>query len=354
MSFALIFSVALISGGGFFFQKQMGLAIERRAVDRGFEQRTIDLLPDELHAGLCGSGAPLPDPNRAGPCVVVVAARKIYIVDAGVGSARKVGLMGMAPGQIDGIFLTHFHSDHIGGLGEMMLQRWTAAGHSEPVDVYGPEGVESVVDGFNAAYKLDSGYRVAHHGAATIPSSGSGGTARPFAAPSDDGSVVVLERDGLTVRAFSVRHTPVVPAVGYRFEYRGRSIVISGDTAPSESLEKNAKGADILFHEGLQTTMVSILHDSAARHGQSTLAKITGDIPSYHTTPEDAAKIAERAGVRRLVFYHIIPALPFSYLEGAFLGDAAKFYHGSIVVGRDGLLLSLPAGGTSISMRELL
>jgi len=348
-------ALVLITACAFVFQRQIGLALVRQIAERLFSQSVLDSLPDGLHAGLCGSGAPLPDPNRAGPCVFVVAAHRLYIVDAGEGSPRKLGLMQIPPGAIEAIFLTHFHSDHIAALGEMIMERWAGGGHTEPVEVFGPQGVDSVVDGFNSAYRLDNGYRVAHHGAATMPPSGEGGVARSFSVPpSGDWSEAILQRDGLTVTAFNVRHTPVFPAVGYRFAYRGRSIVISGDTAPSESLEKNAKGADVLFHEGLQTTMVTVLHDAAARHDRKTFAKIAADIPSYHTTPEDAARIADRAGVRQLVFYHILPPLPFSYLQGAFLGGAANYYHGPISVGKDGMLLSLPPDSTAISMRQLL
>jgi len=197
-------------------------------------------------------------------------------------------------------------------------------------------------------------YRVAHHGSATMPPTGAGGVARPFSIDGEDWSQVVLNQDGLKITAFAVKHTPVFPAVGYRFDYEGRSVVISGDTAPSANLERVARGADVLFHEGLQTAMVAVLHDAAVRHGRAGLAKITADIPSYHTTPEDAARIAQQAGVGELMFYHTIPPLPLAYVNAAFLGDAPKIFAGPIVVGKDGMLLSLAPGGTSIGMRELL
>jgi ribonuclease Z len=285
----------------------------------------------------------------------VIAGKHVYVVDVGEGSPRKLALMGVAPGLVDAILITHFHSDHIAGLGELMLQRWGGASHTDPVPVIGPQGVESVVNGFNAAYALDKTYRIAHHGEATMPPSGQGGVARPFMlVAGSDASQVVLQQDGLTITAFAVRHAPVFPAAGYRFDYGGRSIVISGDTAPSPVLAKYSQGVDVLFHEGLQAAMVSVLHDAAVRNNRPGVAKITADIPSYHTTPEDAARIAQEVGVRQLVFYHTFPPLPFAYLNAAFLGDAPKIFHGPIAVGKDGLLVSLPAGGTSITMRELL
>ena len=164
----------------------------------------------------------------------------------------------------------------------------------------------------------------------------------------------MLRQDGLTITAIPVNHKPVFPAVAYRFDYGGRSLVISGDTAASPVLAAAAKGADLLLHEGLQVTMVAEMHKAAVRNGRAPMAKISADIPSYHTTPEDAAKVAAEAGVRELVFYHTIPPLPVSYLNAVFLGDAARFYKGPISVSTDGLLLSLPSGSTSIGRRNLL
>lgn len=353
----LVIPIVLLGalGAAYLLQRPLGLTLVKRFVDQAMANQLVASLPDGLHVGLCGSGSPMPDATRSGPCVLVIAGQHVFIVDAGEGGPRKLTLMGVQPGLVEGVFLTHFHSDHIGGLGELLLQRWTTGSRADQLPVYGPQGVDSVVTGFNLAYELDKGYRVAHHGAETMPPSGSGGEAHPFTiAQNSDVAQVVLERDGLTVTAFPVDHTPIFPAVGYRFDYGGRSIVISGDTAPSQSLAKAATGADVLFHEGLQVTMVSVMNESAERNGRTTAARITHDIPSYHTTPEDAAKLATQAGVKALVFYHTIPPLPVSYLNAAFLGDARKLYSGPITVSTDGLLVTLASGATTIAQRNLL
>ena len=351
----LLAVTALIAAGAALFQRQVGLAVAKRMIDR---RAAIDLAaeqPDGLHVGLCGSGSPMPDSGRAGPCVFVIAGERLYVVDAGDGATRKMALMGVQIGRIDAILLTHFHSDHIGGLGEMMLVRWASAGNSEPVPVFGPQGVDSVVEGFERAYELDTAYRVAHHGPDVVPPSGAGGSARPFELPEgSDVERTILERDGLEVTAFSVDHSPVFPAVGYRFDYKGRSAVLSGDTLPSAHLSKVSTGADLLIHEGLQTRLVEIIQQAAEKHGRRNMARITADIPSYHTTPEEAAKLASQAGVRHLVFYHIVPPVPHPYLDAAFLGDAGDFYDGPITVGTDGLLFVMPAESEVIRVRRLL
>lgn len=347
--------ILIVATAAWLFQRPIGLRLAQRALDRGLEAQVFNNLPDGLHAGLCGSGSPLADPTRSGPCVFVVAGNHLYVVDTGDGAARKLMLEGLPPAQIDAVFLTHFHSDHIAGMGDVFIQRWGGGSHHDPLPVYGPQGVETVVAGFNQAYSLDKGYRIAHHGEAAMPPSGNGGVAHPFTVvEGSDASQVVFAGNGLTVTAFAVNHTPVFPAVGYRFDYKGRSIVISGDTAASPVLAKYAHGVDVLFHEGLQTSMVSIMEKGLTAAGRGPGAKIMHDIPSYHTTPEDAARIAQQAGVRQLVMYHVIPALPIAYLNGAYLGDAPKIFSGPITVGTDGMMFSMTPGSTTITQRQLL
>ena len=157
---------------------------------------------------------------------MVVAGKRLFVFDAGSGAARNIGRLGFVHGRIDAIFLTHFHSDHIDGLGELMLQRWVSTGNQAPVPVHGPDGVDTVVAGWRQAYTADQGYRVAHHGEATVHAAGFSGTAQPFAIGAD-GRAVVLKDADLEIVAFTVDHAPVRPAVGYRIRYKGRSVVLS-------------------------------------------------------------------------------------------------------------------------------
>jgi ribonuclease Z len=166
--------------------------------------------------------------------------------------------------------------------------------------------------------------------------------------------VVLIDDGGLKVTAFPVDHNPVEPAVGYRFDYKGRSVVISGDTAPSARLEAAAHGADVLVHEGLAPNLVALQRREALAAHRTNLAAILHDILSYHTTPEAAAAIAQRAGVRYLLFSHIIPPLPLRALEGPWLGRSRDIFHGTVRVGHDGDFLSLPAGSKDIRRTDRL
>lgn len=348
----LIGAVLLLGGSAIVFQKPIGQAIIDRVVEQRASANNVAKLVDGLHVGLCGTGSPLPNAERAGPCNVVIAGEHVFVVDIGEGGARNLNLMGIPMGNIDGVFLTHLHSDHIDGMGPLLLFHWTQAATPAPLPVYGPNGVERVIAGFNEAYAIDATYRIAHHGEEIVPSEGFGGKAIPFET-SETGSVV-FEKDGLKVTAFLVDHRPVSPAVGYRFDYKGRSIVISGDTAKSSSLQDAAQGADVLVHEALQPALVASMTRALEKHNQPKNAQITRDIVDYHSTPEQAAEIARAANVRQLVLSHIVPPIPSAYLYPLLLGDAAENYDGPIAVGEDGMLFSLPAGRDEIEQKSLL
>ena len=327
-----------------------------RVFQAGLEANLGADLREELEAGLhvllCGAGGPLPDPHRGGPCVAVIAGRQVVVVDAGSGAARSLARLGLAPGVVAALFLTHFHSDHIDGIGELATLRWVGQGHTEPLPVYGPPGVSRVTSGFNEAYALDAAYRTAHHGEQVAPRGGAGLVPRGFELPGSDQPTLLYEREGLRVLVFAVDHAPVAPAVGYRFEYAGRSVVVSGDTARSSSLERAAQDVDLLVHDGLAAHMVALMQQRASQVGLANLAKIASDIPDYHATPVAAAELAQAAGAKHLLFYHIVPPLPLDLLEGLFLQGVAAAYAGPVTLGRDGTLVSLPQGSTRIVIDE--
>jgi len=346
--------VALTATAGFVLRGPIAMGMMERLYGKALSRAPDDGLVDGLHVGLCGAGGPMPDPRRTGPCTAILAGKRLFIVDSGSGASRNLALMNLPPARVEAIFLTHFHSDHIDGLGELMLQRWGGGAATSPVPVHGPAGVDQVVGGFMSAYRLDEGYRVAHHGQKVIPPSGFGGTALPFTAGEAQPDLVLIDEPGLKVSAFPVRHDPVQPAVGYVFEYKGRKVVISGDTAPSARVEAAAKGADLLVHEALAPNLVAVQGRAAKAAGRKNLEAVFHDIVDYHTSPEQAAQLAERAGVQALLLTHITPPLPLRALEGPFLGKARTLFKGEVRVGRDGDLISLPAGSKAVEHTDRL
>jgi ribonuclease Z len=340
-------------GAAFAVRVPIGSFLFDRAVKARVGQDALAPLPDGLHIGLCGTGSPLPDPDRAGPCTFIRAGKRLFLVDVGGGAVRQLGEMGVQIGQIDGIFLTHFHSDHFDGLSEAMLLRWTGGGHATPLPVYGGAGVERIVDGLNMAYALDADYRVAHHGADIVPPSGKGGRAVSFALETDTDQAVVYEGEGLQVTAIRVKHDPVAPAFGYRFDYKGRSALISGDTAYTPVLAKACNGCDLLVHEALNPEMVAKIGGALKKRGNKRLAKIMSDIPGYHASPVEAARTAHDGKAKMLVLTHIVPALPSKLLEAYFVNGTTVVYDGPIIVGHDRMLFSLPAGKAGIVRKAL-
>ena len=352
----LVALAALLAVLVWVFQRQVAMQLLKQVAHANVGRNIIPTLPDGLHVALCGTGSPFPDPSRAGPCTAVIAGDRLFVVDAGEGSARNMAYMGLPAGTMEALLLTHFHSDHIDGLGPFMLQHWGMTTATTPLPIYGPTGVDTLVDGFRAAYVYDYGYRVAHHSEKIMPSGGSGGKGMPFALPAvgQGDTVVVLDDKGLKITAFRVNHAPIEPAVGYRFDYKGRSVVITGDTKLTPTVATAAKGADILVHEALQPTLVNILGAEFEAKNMGNLAHVMRDILNYHTTPEEAAAQANAAQVKHRVYNHIVPPLPVKFAYPAFVGDAAKFFSGPITVGEDGMLFTLPANSTVIEKKQLM
>ena len=354
LGLGLLLLILLIAGAAVLFQQQIGERMFARAVDTAVARDVIGDLPDGINVVLCGSGSPLPDPSRAGPCSAVVIDGKMFMVDVGGGAVRNLGQMGLNPGAIEALLLTHFHSDHIDGMGELMMQRWAGGGRDAPLPVIAPEGVTAIVDGLNAAYAADAQYRIAHHGEATILPTGAGGEARPFSFPDGQAEMVVYEKDGIRITAFAVDHKPIAPAVGYRFDYKGRSVVFSGDTVKLPSTAKACNGCDLLVHEALNAEMVSAMEKAFEKAGRKRMAKIMADIQNYHTTPVEAAETARAGQAKMLVLSHIVPALPSAYLESYYLKGVEAAFDGPVVLGQDGMLFSLPANKDSIEQDDLL
>ena len=345
----IIFLVVVLLVGLIVTQKDKILT---QLMSRGLESRMgVDYLAklgDGLHLALCGAGGPMPAPNASGPCVAVAAGDRLFIVDAGTDGLRNLGRMGIRAGSIEAVFLTHYHSDHIDGLGELATIRWVAEANKEPLPVFGPTGLSTVVAGFNAAYSFDKVYRNEHHGDTVAPLAGAGMIAREFTTPALGVLETLIDEADLTVEALAVGHAPVVPAVGYRFTYKGRSLLITGDTIAMDNITQFAKGVDLLVHEALAPNLVMQMNDAAKKIGNAVMEKVTIDILDYHASPKQAAQTAKDANVGHLLYYHIVPPLVIPGQKSLFL-DGADAVFPNYTIGEDGVVFSLPVGSDEIN-----
>lgn len=325
--------------------------IAMRILEKGAERAmTADAtanFEDGLHVALCGAGGPLPDPKRSGACVAVLAGTQLFIVDAGTGGLRNLVAMRYPTDKIQAVLLTHFHSDHIDGLGEMATIRWVNGGNTQPLPVIGPEGVQQVVEGFNTAYQQDTVYRHEHHGNLVADLSGAGMEAIAFELPAEGQLETVYDEGDLKIQALAVDHFPVKPAVGYLFTYKDRTVLISGDTDKSANIQKFAQGIDLLVHEALAPNLVGLMNKAATKVGSHRIAKITADILDYHASPVEAAETARDAGVGHLLYYHIVPPLIIPGMESAWLEGVDDVFT-DYTLGQDGTAFTLPAGSTDI------
>jgi ribonuclease Z len=304
---------------------------------------------DGLKVIFCGTSGPLPVPGRAKACTAVLAGGKLYLVDAGPESAKNLMTWRVPLASAQALFITHLHSDHIGDVGEVNMQSWVA-GRPQALALVGPAGVERLAAGFNEAYAIDHGFRRAHHEHGEVKLPLDAGLLAPkvieIAAP--DGAVVAWKDGDLTVTAIRVAHDPVSPAFGYRFDYHGRSVVISGDTRKWPPLAAAAKGADVLIHEAQNNAMTRQMSAGLKMMGQPRMASIMADTVSYHTEPVEAADIARMAGVKVLVLSHLTQSgLPFFTSEAFTKGmdDGGKL---DWRLARDGMTIDLPAGSPEI------
>lgn len=357
---ALLVVLALGAWAAFRFSPAVQDAVvaraARAAIARGSQMPAAD---DSLRVLLCGTSSPMPDRAAAKACTIVVAGGQWVLVDIGPEATENLNLWRLPVARIGTVLLTHFHSDHIGGLGEFNMQGW-AQGRREPLQVLGPDGVEQVVGGFNAAYAPDRGYRHAHHdhGKDLMPLAAGEMQARtiaPFKAgePPSGRRSVVFERDGLVVTAIEVDHRPVMPALAYRFDYRGRSVVITGDTVYYPPLVAAARGADLLVSEGESHELLGLLAGEVAASGDGRLAGVLRDTTDYHLTPVQAARMANEAGVRELVFTHIAPPIIAKPMRVPWLRGVQEVRANGVRIGHDGMLATIPLDGGPVRFSAL-
>jgi ribonuclease Z len=312
----------------------------RKTLQSMAESQAALLSSDQMHVVLLGTGGPIPNETRDTSGTAIIAGGEFILVDVGPGIVKNMNLAALPAGHLSGLLLTHYHSDHISDLGELNFMTW-AQGRDWPLDVYGPEGVEQVVDGYSMAYALDSSYRTEHHTEEWMPSKNAVMKAHTLTIPDPEETVPFFDRNGLRISVFQADHSPVHPAVGYRFEYRGNVVVISGDTVKTPTLAKFAKDADLFLCEALNKEMVSRFSKVAGEENNPRLSRQMHDVLDYHMSPVEAAEVAQEAGVETLVLVHIVPPVENFIARRMYLKGTADAFDGEIILGEDGASFEL-------------
>jgi ribonuclease BN (tRNA processing enzyme) len=252
---------------------------------------------------------------------VIVTNNVAYVIDCGDGVARQLAFAGVPLTSLRHIFITHHHSDHNADYGNLILLAWTA-GLSTRVDTWGPPPLEKMTKLFFEMNAYDIDTRISNEGRVRIA---------PLIHVHEirDGGVVMSD-DNVKVTAALVDHPPVVPAFGYRFDARDRSIVISGDTAPSDNLVQLARDADVLVHSVMYPPAIDRLVGRVPNAGA-----LKESIIGHQTSAEDAGRIAQAAGVKTLVLSHFVPADDPQVTDQMWVEAAQSRFRGRVVVGRD-------------------
>ena len=263
---------------------------------------------------LLGTGSPIPDPRRAGAATLVTADGLTVLVDCGRGVIMRLAAAGVLPPMLDALLITHLHSDHITDLGDVITTRWIMSPGPRPLTIIGPVGTAEVVRLTLASLNPDVGYRIAHtddlHEGPAVDVREVG--------PGDTFTV-----GSATTIVGATDHRPVEPTVAFRLEAGGKSAVLGGDGVPCAGLDELCKGADGYVQTVLRDDLVRMV-PSARFH----------DILDYHSTVQQAAQTAAKAGVGTLVLTHYVPGMQPGQ-EDEWRALAAEHFAGPIVLGDD-------------------
>lgn len=265
-------------------------------------------------------GGPTPKKLRSAPAQAIVIGDATYIIDCGNGVPRQMAMAGLPFRSIQDIFITHHHSDHNADYGNLLLLAW-ATDLAHPVNTYGPPPLVKMTELFLELNDYDIQTRIVDEGRPPLA---------PLIVPHEfSGPGLVMQDERVKVTATLVNHPPVVPAFAYRFDSADRSIVISGDTTPSENLIKLAEGADVLVHEVMHLPSIEKLIAA-----EPNAARLREHLLAAHTTCEQVGVVAARAGVKTLVLSHFVPGG--IALDDAVWTDPVRVnFKGQIIVGRD-------------------
>ena len=263
---------------------------------------------------LLGTGSPIVDPNRAGPSTLVSAGGLSFLVDCGRGTLMRAAAAGAQASGLTALLLTHLHSDHITDLSDIITTRWVTTIGPNPLPIIGPPGTKAVVEATLAALAPDISYRIHHHADITAP---------PEVQVQEYTDGRVWDADGVRITVAPTDHRPVEPTIAFRIEHDGASVVLAGDSVPCATLDALSRGADALVHTVIRKDLVEKMPAQRIR-----------DILDYHSSVEQAADTAARAGVETLVLTHYVPPLVPGQ-EDQWRALAAARFGGRIELGDD-------------------
>ena len=266
-------------------------------------------------------GGPRPRKASSGSAQVIVCNGAAYVIDCGDGIARQMAFAGVPLPSIRHVFITHQHSDHTADYGNLILLAWTA-GLSSRVDAWGPPPLERMTRLFFEMNAADVNTRIANEGRVPIA---------PLVRVHElSTGGAVMSDSNVKVTSALVDHPPVVPSFAYRFDASDRSIVISGDTAPTQNLVKLAAGADVLVHSVMYPPAIDRLVTRVPR-----AAALKASILAHQTSAEDAGRVAQEAGVKTLVLSHFVPPDDPEVTDAMWVEAARRRFRGTVIVGRD-------------------
>ena len=268
-----------------------------------------------------GTGSPIPDPNRAGPSTLVTAGDHHFLVDCGRGVLMRLAAAGVRAGQLSAVLITHLHSDHLTDLNDVITTRWISTFEPTPLVVVGPPGTRAVVEAIESMLRADTAYRLAHHDDLTEP---------PLTEVIETVEGPVNLPIGPSVTAAPTDHRPVEPSIGFRIEHDGHVVALAGDTVPCAGLDALATGADVLVHTAIRSDVIANIP----------IARLN-DVTDYHSSIEQAAGTAARAGVRTLVLTHHVPAHPPGQGDEV-AAIASRVFPGRVVVADDLTTIDIP------------
>jgi ribonuclease Z len=322
----------------FFPEKLVPIAINQQ-VKRiaSQDEQNNELLNDKesIRIYTVGTASPIPG-ERVQTGTALMVNSHFFMFDVGDGVVMKAENMGLPLNRLDGIFITHWHSDHMMDLPSLISRSWLL-GRTNELHLYGPDGTDTLNQAINQFLHLENKHRVDHHGHEIMDVSKARAIAHEFKNV-QGGKEVIYQQDGITITAFDVDHQPIEPAVGYVIEYKGKKVVISGDTKKNDIVLKMAQDADVLIHEVMLMSVIAELEAQLKTAGMSRNEIIVHDIQDYHTSPADVAEIAVKANVKKLVLHHFAPPPDLLPIKNLYKKEM-KAYNGEIHFANDGDLV---------------